>query len=309
LVAAVCVALVLTPHAVLTWKAFGAPFYNEGWRNLAFKLRGDWDWGAFHESESGGVFGVIASAPITFLTLWARELVKFFARTLFALGGHGLAGVLFFTGTLLGGYHAVRTRSRATATLLLFLVSFVGGVTAIFYTSPRFMLPVIPLCAVLVGGLLLGEVRGATRPMFGFGRFPAMPLVVLYLLVSSLATVRMVPVFAAAHPVAERDAIRALADSQEDMVVLGGWGPLRHHVPVDYRLLEQEPARALMLDGDADERARLLDGVDYVVLGRLSLRGYPDGLFSGRGVAPALTELSRTDDVGVYRVDTTTKPR
>lgn len=60
---AAAAALFLAPHFVLTYKVFGSPFYNENWKNLAFKLHGGGDWSYFRRIPYDGLVPVVASAP------------------------------------------------------------------------------------------------------------------------------------------------------------------------------------------------------------------------------------------------------
>jgi hypothetical protein len=301
--AAGIVLLVLLPHFVLTWKAFGTPFFNENWKNLAFKLHANWEWTRFHATPYHGVVAVIASAPLRFLELWGRELVKFVLRTLLDIGGYALAGVLFAVTSLAGVYRSRRAANVAVRINLLFVAAYVLLVTAFFYTSPRFMLPILPMCYVFAGHFLLTALPGRAwdgrRVRIARGAF----LAGLFLLVLTAAGVRELPAFVAAHPIAERDALVALeGEFGAGIRVLGTSPYMGRHVHFDYRPLGAAGARALAPSAKEAECAALLDGVDFVVVGRLTGRGFAPELLAGQSPHEALEVFVRNDDVVVYRV-------
>lgn len=294
----------LIPHFVLTDRAFGHPFVNESWKNLAFKLYGDWDWGYLKNTPFEGASSVVRSAPLAFVGAAARELCKFAYLTLPALGGFGLAGGLFSAGTVVGAYATLWNLDRRRLMLLLYAGGCVAFACIFFYTSPRLMLPILPVCYAWVGHSLFGLT--SNQPV-GWGpvRFRReLPLAAMFWLVTFASTAREVPTFVASHPIEE---VRAMVQMEEDygshITVLTTAPYYGRHVHYECRHLPVPPRQAASHPrAYSDYLQTMVGGVDFVVIGRLTGRGVPVPLIAGTGVPDYLEPIRVTHDVAIYRV-------
>jgi hypothetical protein len=171
----------------------------------------------------------------------------------------------------------------------------------VFFTSPRLMLPILPVCYVWAGAALF---RSDDPSFVGQGRrwHLALSLAVVVVLVTFVATVRQIPGFVAMHPVEE---VRTLVDLERkhgtNIVVVGTAPYFDRHVRYAYRDL-RVPSGG---QGGAPFEDRLRDhlrGVDYLVVGRLTGRGLPPGLVDASEVPSFLETIDVGPDVVVFRV-------
>lgn len=291
-------AVVLLPHFVITNRLFGDPFHNENWRNLALKLYGDWDWSYLKDNPFDGLLEVVMHSPGTWLKSSARELATFGGRTLVNLGGYGATGVVFALLSLTGAVLMLRRITRPAFLLVLAVVSFVIFVCLFFYTSPRFMLPVLPALYVCCARAL--RSTPLQRPL-GVGRRPLAGGVAaaVFLALGAWALVREVPVFVSLHPVAEA---RAAEDLQrrygEDIRVLGSSPFLGRRVGYRYRQVRVTAEDTGFYDALA--RLAAVERPDYLIVGRLTGGGVPPELLDGRP-PPFLSVVEASPEVVVYR--------
>lgn len=297
----------LTPHFVLTYMVFGNPFHNENWRNLAFKLYGNWDWTYLSHNPFHGTFSVIAHDPARFVTATIREVMKFGYRTLIHLGGYSVAGWLFTACTLAGLYSALRAINRQRLVLLTFLAGYVLTICAFFYTSPRFMLPVLPACYVLGGAWMMSTAFPGSFTIKKWRVGHAAPVLAAFLLIDASATAREMPVFVASHPTEELRAVQQLEHQYGTNITVLGTAPyFQRHLSCTYLVLKS-PA-----PGDMDFYARLSElakNADFVVIGRLTARGFPAGLVDGTAPPPFLDAVEIDDHVSIYRMHKTEDSR
>ncbi len=297
-------AAVLVPHFVLTGLAFGHPFVNDSWKNLAFKLHANWNWELLSDTPYGGLTQAILDAPGAFVASAVRELGKFAFLTSVALGGTGLAGGMFASGAVVGAYATLQGLDRRRATLLVYVVGYVVTICAFFYTSPRLMLPILPACCAWCGVALFGAagVRPFAWRRLRFHR--ALPLALLFVLVTVASTAREIPSFIAMHPVDEVRALVGLEEKYGSGITVVGTAPyFGRHVHYVYRFLRVPTRAASNPNATYFERLRgEVAGVDFVVIGRLTGRGIPAGLVDASGAPDYLEAVEVTPSVVVYRV-------
>jgi hypothetical protein len=303
---AAAAAVFLVPHFALTNAAFGSPWHNENWKNLAFKLHGGGDWSYFKRMPYDGLASVIAGAPLKLVASTFRELAKFFYSTLGAVGGGGTAGAIFAGAALFGMFAACFGIDRKRLVALAHLCGYVLLSCVAFLSGPRFMLPVLPLLCVFAARFLIdGPFAGSFA--IGSRRLPrAAPVaaaLLAALLVSGIPHVRN---YVRAQPLGELDAARAIErDYGSGVTVLGTFPFMQRYVRYEYRALEGAASGEAM---DLDAYLRRLGatveaaGADFVIVGEASLKGRPAGLLDAGGAAPFLAPLFRGDGTVVYRV-------
>lgn len=299
-------AVVLIPHFILMAKAFGSPFYNENWKNLAFKLHGDNDWTYFGRMPYTSLVEVIASSPVKFIALALREIAKFFFITLSDMGGRGLAAAIFAAGALAGGYVFLCSWSRAKLVLCSFCLVFIILGCAFFFSSPRLMLPIMPMCNLFIGAFVFSGALPGARAIGRLRITGTAAAVGIVLLVTTLNTGEYVKSYVRAEPRAELEAARAIErDHGSDVTVLGTFPFMQRYVHCRYEVLETPR------DGEKECPERYLRrlaemlreaNADYVIIGRLTLGGRPEALLEGNAVPDCLELLTRNGDVAVYRV-------
>jgi hypothetical protein len=296
----------LVPHFVLTAKQFGSPFYNENWKNLAFKLYGGGDWTYFERIPFDGLLSVIVSSPGMLITTTVRELVRFFNSTLVFAGGKGLAGGLFAAGSLAGLFQSFFSLNRKRALLLSFLTVHVVLSCTFFMSGVRFMLPVLPLLYYLCGSFILSDLFSG---VFRLGQFTikrTAPVIVFFFVFLLLTTVRHMGFYINAHPLRELEAARTLEERRgTELVVLGTFPFMQRYV--DYEYYE-------LADAHGEERSdaqlyyrRLKDVVDenkadYIIIGRLTLRRRPIEMLKMSCIPQFLEPEWSNEYVVVYKV-------
>lgn len=295
----------LIPHFALTTRVFGSPLYNENWRNLAFKMYGNYDWNYFRNAPYDGLASVVLSSPARLAAAFARELARFFQGTLVELGGKGLAGGLFAAFALTGLYRALFSLDRKRLILVSFAFFYVALGCAFFYSGPRFMLPVLPLGYLWGGSILLeGPFSGSLR----IGRRLAgwAPLAAVFMLSLCLTTAVHMRMYVAAHPVRELEAARAIERTQgRDLTVLGTFPYMQRYVKYRYLELADAEGEEIARPELYLERLRLTaqrENADFLIVGKLFMRNRPLGLLSGENVPDFLEPVSRDADVVVYRI-------
>lgn len=94
--------LFLAPHFALRAAAFGDPFHDDNWKNLAFKLYGFPDWSYLERVPFAGGREVLAADPGRVVLGFAEELGRFLAGGgISQLLGTPLHGLLLLVGTFL----------------------------------------------------------------------------------------------------------------------------------------------------------------------------------------------------------------
>lgn len=303
---AAAAALFLMPHFVLTYKAFGSPFYNENWKNLAFKLHGNGDWSYFRRIPYDGFVSVIASAPLKLVASALREVAKFFYSTLGEVGGGGAAGGVFASSALFGCFAACFALDRKRLVMLAFAASYVLLSCVAFLSGSRFMIPILPLCCLLGGSFLLaGPFAGSIGG--GAWRIPRVsPVVAVFLCALLLATITHVRSYVRAQPLGELDAARRIErEYGSEVIVFGTFPFMQRYVNYTYVKLEDAEVGDARDAGSYLRRVRpIIEGkdADFVIVGEASLKGRPTRLLDAGDSTPFLDPLFRGDRVVVYRV-------
>ncbi|MBN1886311.1 MAG: glycosyltransferase family 39 protein [Candidatus Krumholzibacteriota bacterium] len=292
-------ACVLIPHAILSIRVFGVPFYSESWKNLAFKLHGGGDWSYFSRMPAGGLWAVISADPAAFLAGGAVEIGRFFRSTLYYLGGAGPAGALFAALAAAGAARELVRRRHPAA--ILFVAVYLPAVCLFFFSGVRFLLPLLPILYLAAAGLL--DAGWFRRPI-GRWRWTRGALVAAALLVATaVSTATRLPAFVRAHPTAELAAARKLGEAHGPGIVVLGTFPFMQRY-VEYRWVEIASPSGTDDAGYGERLCRQAreTGADFAVVGRLTLGSRPAGLLGGGGAPSCLELISRDGDVSLYRV-------
>ena len=300
------VGIVLIPHFILAAKAFGSPFYNENWKNLAWKMYGENDWNYLRRVPYDGPLSVVMSSPMKVVFLCVRELGRFFYVTVGALGGQGLAGALFSATALFGAYKSLLAIDRKRAILITFAATFVFLTCLFFLSLPRLMLSILPLGYLWAGEFLLsGPFSGSFR--VAKIRVSRAALVVAVFMIALVASTALhLRMYVAAHPVRELEAARFVERTYGSNVTVFGTCPfMQRSVKYSYRALP-------VPTGDETSRSKLYfdrlktlaetTNADFVIVGKLFLENRPVQLLSGVDVPDFLEVVYRTPDAVVYRV-------
>jgi hypothetical protein len=288
-------AAALLPHWALRYAAFGDPFYDENWKNLAWKLHGFPDWSYLDRVPYSGAAEVILGDPAAVLRGGFAELARFVSGGAAQLLGTWLHVALFAGGAA----WALRRRPRAAGWLLFAMASFVAAVAFSFFTWGRLLLGLLPAACALafapwnaafVGRLGLQRVRVAVAV--------AGAALVLLLAVKTFAF--RLPAFVERHPYAEVAALRRLAADLPPGARLAGTSPfLGRYLPGNGRerylyvpdAFGPEAAEPGLYFGKLHD---LLAGsrAAFLVAGEVDLRDRPRSLL---GAEPPVPWLQATD--------------
>lgn len=300
LAAAAAFALCLLPHWALRYAVFGDPFYDENYKNLAWKLYGYPDWSYLDRVPFDGVAAIVLADPSRFIAgAWA-ELARFASGGLAQLLGTGVHAAVLAAGVLL----ALGWRRRQAAWLLVSSALALTATAMVFFTWGRLLLYLLPVLNALGIAGLVQIGRGAD------GVIPSPPRVrALDVMLAALVVVLAVktfafrlPAFVERHPTAE---IALLAELEQELpagAALAGTSPFlgRYleapyvYVPdafgaeVERPELYFEKLRALL----AERRVR------FLVTGSLDLRDRPRQLLdpSAEDAPSWLVPLDPTPD-------------
>jgi hypothetical protein len=285
--------LVLIPHWALRQAAFGNPFHDENWKNLAWKLYGYPDWSYLDRVPYGSALEIVRADPMTVVRSGLTELGRF----LFAGGISQLFGTWAHVLLLAAGIAvALRRRSVATVWLLFAAGLFVTAIAFAFFTWGRLLLFLLPIGC----GLSLVPWRSPGRIAH------AVALAFVVLLAVKTFGFRL-PAFVERHPYGEVAALRRLDASLPPGPALAGTSPFlgrylgRSYVDLPDAFGREVAEPHLWFESIAPllREAR----VAYLVAGPVDLRDRPASLLAGPPPVPWLLPAGKEDGVTVWRVD------
>lgn len=224
--------LFLVPHFALRAAAFGDPFHDENWKNLAFKLYGFQDWSYLERVPFAGPWELLAADPGAVVSGFVSELGRFLAGGgLSQLLGTPLHALAFVAGAVVAVWAAA---GRRRALWLLFAAAtFLCAVAATFFAWGRLLLVLLPLGNAFIAaplGLdrwkerLAGVDGGWLIPRRLAAAFLVATLGLVALLAVKTFAFRL-PAFAANHPYATVEALLALEDRTPPGTVLAATSP------------------------------------------------------------------------------------
>jgi 4-amino-4-deoxy-L-arabinose transferase-like glycosyltransferase len=303
----------LLPHFYLTIHVFGDPFYNENWRDLAFKLYGNGDWSYYKTGRMpfDGLASVIGHNPGLFIWSALEELARSLTIGLAKLtgNGNGLVGapyaVLFFVGL----YMILRFPNRKTVIIVSFIVTYFLMVNVFYVALNRIMLPVLPLCYAIVGHCIRGASDYQSPKAFSINaKWVIAGVISLILFVQGAVLVKRLDSFIRQHPTAEVNAARTLVTKHgTGLGILSTFKHLGNHVEGcgcfyleeefgkfrDDKAIYYEKIKAVIMETKAE----------YLIVGRASLRSRPEDLLINRDVPSFLSLVSIDENTAVYHVE------
>lgn len=302
--AAACATGLQVPNWILRAHAFGDPFHDQNWQNLAWKLHLWPDWSRFPSDSAPGSFAqILANEPAAVARGLGEELWRLAKSGLAELLGsrwHALAA-------LVGAWLCVRYRAddrrRATASLWLLasVAIFTAGVATAFFAWGRFLLVALPVvAATTVAGALAAAKSGRARCV----AIGAVVALIGWLGVKSV--VWRLPWFVANHPRAELAELRRLDEGLAPGEGLAGTSPfLGRYLTHDYyEIFDVSGAAGLIETVYCEKEVETLRQrrAKWLVVGNQALRGRPRAL-TGIGEAPVgLRQETHNDDFTTWRV-------
>jgi 4-amino-4-deoxy-L-arabinose transferase-like glycosyltransferase len=299
---AAAAALALLPHWLLRRAAFGDPFHDENWKNLAWKLHGYPDWSYLDRVPYAGALAVLRDDPGAVLRGGLAELARF----LFGGGAAQLLGtwahVLLFAA---GAAFALSRRPRAAGWLLFAGATFLAATAFSFFTWGRLLLLLLPASYALAF-----SPWGADGPAAGRRwQRPVLGLLgaALVLLLAAKTFAFRLPAFVAHHPNREVAILERLDRELPPGAALAGSSPylgryLRHpylYLPDAFGPEVGDPRLYFRKLG-----ARLAgSGVAFLVIGGIDLRDRPPALAGAAAPVPWLRPVLQAPGVAIWRLD------
>jgi hypothetical protein len=279
--AAAVTLLALAPHWLLRHAEFGNPFYDENWKNLAFKLHGYPDWSYLERVPFRSLGEVIRSGPAAVVSGGLAELLRFGqagAAQLFGTGAHVL---LIVAGTLWA--LATPATRRGAAWLVLALASFLAATAFSFFTWGRLLLLLLPGAYALTFAPWGGGAAWRRWGPRGRTALALAPAALVLLLAGKTFAFRL-PAFVANHPYVEVALLRRLDARLPPGAALGGTSPALGRY-LHRRYVALPDAFGLEMPHPELYYARLAElvrreRVAFLVVGRIDLRSRPAGLLA-----------------------------
>jgi len=291
--------LVMLPHWILRADTFGSPFYDENWKNLAWKLDGYPDWSRLDALPATGSFGGILREHYAEVVRGAASELWRFAATgasqLFGTWVHALAFAV-------GAVFCWQVRRRQTAWLIGTSLVFLAGISTAFFAWGRLILVLLPI------GAALGAAGVTHAPRMGahHRRLTAAGLALLALVLAVKTAGFRLPAFVRHHPYEDVAALRRLEATIPRGLPLAGTSPFLDRYLTHPYVAIPDAFGDEVLNGTAylERMVSTLRGrrVAYLVVSAADLRDRPAALL-GAAAAPAGLELvERTPRLTVWRV-------
>jgi hypothetical protein len=306
--------LFLLPHFTINTHIFGSPFYNENWKNLAFKLYGE-KWGFSYlnrEIPFDGLLDVILYSPVIFLTGIVTEF-RDFVTSHFPklLGNRQVIGIFFALLTSAGIILSLFSLDRKKSILLLFFVSFITMVSIFYITTQRIMMPVLPISYIFISYSIVSIIswerfKLSKLNVFSAKRHSLIIVIVLLLAVQLPFLFISLQRFAKEHPIKEVEAAIELQKKYgSNLRVLGTFFHTQRYVDYCFFYLyepSKEEQKNKQLYYERVKKNIQDVGAQYLIVGKLTLKDKPADLLSNNDMPPFLSLLYKNDDVTVYRI-------
>ncbi len=292
--------------ALWAWRfaAFGDPFHDENWKNVAWKLYGYGDWSYLDRVPFHGLGEIATADPLGILKGGFAELWRFAESGLAQFVGTPLHGALFVA----AGIWLVWRKDRGATWLLGAGFLFLAAVAFSFFTWGRLLLCLLPAAGAITFAALF-SLTEAAMPNLRWTLARRLALGAAAALVLSLGAktaLRRLPAFVDRHPYLEIATLRHIERTLPPGARLGGTSPflgryLAHPyvaIPDAFGPEVGEPRLYL----DHLERLVRAERISYLVLGELDLRDRPRGLLGPEPPASWLVPVERAPGIVVWRV-------
>lgn len=284
-------------------RVFSDPFHHANIDNLLQKLYGttDPDQGA---SESS--LGDVASDPTPLVASALHQARQFLGFDFGFLSGNKskLLGPLY-TGLLLLGLYASLASFRRSRGLVL--LAFVGSLALVFFSKlgmTRTLLPTLPLAYLFMAHFLVSIRLPGPSTFRGRELASGTALTVALVGLQIGALVKPLGDFVDRHPYAEIAAARRLErECGSSIRVAGTFAVTDRYTKFEFHHLR----RPMTGETDAEYHAFLEKflrerAVEFLLVGRVSLRERPEELWTGIGGPVSIEVYRRDTDVVVYRL-------
>jgi hypothetical protein len=328
--------LFLLPHFIITTINFGHPFYNENYRNVAYKLYGKNNWAKLFTLPYQSLKEVILKDPGKFIASGKKEFFKFM-KTAGQLtrvppvnwqifSGIFILGVLFVipggiikkgvappTNYCSGSGKSHREENvfqkikiKCQSLIVLFVLSYAFLISLTFLANGRILLPALPFIYVIMAGFIfqLKEML----PRFKYSRYIGYFLIFVLFIVISLHTKNLyhsLNELYSRHPINETRAALRLQEKYGTGIRVGFTTMfLDRHVEfaaVDLGGTFGKPRNL----GKYFKKLRQLvikKDLDFIIVGRIGLFHRPKELLRNKKIPPFLQALEVTEDYAIYRV-------
>ena len=289
--------------ALWTWRfvAFGNPFHDENWKNVAWKLYGYPDWSYLDRVPFHGLGEIVKADPLGILKGGVSELARFAESGLAQLVGTPLHAALFVA----AGIWLIYRKDRAATWLLGAGFIFLAATAFSFFTWGRLLLCLLPAAnAVLCAALFSLSVVGPGWPLARKLALGAAAVLVLSLGVKT--AFRRLPAFVERHPYLEVATLSRIERKLPAGTRFAGTSPfLERYLTHPYLALPDAFGPELRdpnLYLDRLQRLVRTERISYLVLGELDLRDRPKGLLGPEPPASWLVPVERGAGVMVWRV-------
>lgn len=328
------VLVLLLPHFVLTYKAFGTPLHNDNWKNTVWAASGR-EFSVMQDITPEDFKNNVLRSP-RWLKMVGRNLASLANRPfryLFSCSVYHYGAAEKFVGITLSfcmGYGLlrwVRRPSKETTLAVAFWGFYILGVCATWDPAPRFLLPVLPVCLMLAFDGLVASLSLASKVLARFrrsraigaaaspgasvsGSFEAPWLAtwtIVGMLLPSMAFSAAVSLraFVGRHPYAEVAAARMIRNQYPPTVRVCGTSLFVHHfVPYAYIPLPF-PFPSLQADQAYEKMLREFvrsKKIDLVLIGRLSMYDAPRHYLTAEHPPAFMVPVYHDADVAVYKV-------
>jgi hypothetical protein len=293
----------LMPHGYLRYRAFGDPFHDENWKNLAFKLYGYPDWSYLDRVPFASLGEVVRAAPAKVVSGAFGELGRFATSGGAQLLGTPLHLALFLAGSAWALW-AIRERRRPTLYLLGAMAVFLLALAATFFTWGRLLLFTLPPAygIAFLPWRRAGRWEGSRTAQ----RLLAVAGIVLVAVLAAKTFAFRLPAFVARHPYAEVATLEGLDRRLPSGAALAGSPPFLGRY-LDHSYVElpdafgEETARPELYFARIRPLLRQ-EKVEYLVVGQEDLRDRPAALVGQEPPVAWLEPVGGRAGIAVWRV-------
>ena len=291
--------------ALWAWRlaAFGNPFYDENWKNVAWKLYGYPDWSYLDRVPFHGLGEIVRADSLGILKGGFAELWRFAESGLAQLVGTPVHAALFVA----AGIWLVWKKDRGATWLLGAGFMFLAATAFSFFTWGRLLLCLLPAAnAVLLAALFLPLSLGGAGSSWPLARKLALGIAAaLVLSLGAKTAFRRLPAFVEHHPYLEMATLRRMERKLPAGTRFAGTSPfLERYLTHPYVAIPDAfgpELREPRLYLERLERLVRSERIAYLVVGVLDLRDRPRSLLGPKPPASWLVPVEQRAGIMVWR--------